>query len=450
MSEFAEGSEPEIVPAAHGVGDRKEYYNKWDRFAVEQDDQITADEEVAKRLEDERKSKEPLSEAQRKDLEKREALKEAKKQWDGVRAGEEAKKAVVTGENSLQDRTIRAEDMGEKQVLVLKDNTDCVYDIPSDTSLIKFFIEDCKGCTIRLHCSLKTSFVEISHCESVVLIVSTHPAHTIQVDMSENIRVYYHKNAMSEDSKLYHSSVRGLKVEYDILNTGKDTKSQELDDFELAKLNPQIAPKDQQYVTAFVEASNDFVTDLVLRDARGHPTTQRELDERRRIMEANALKSGIDITSDIVQKAIREYDPLSPEQRGKQHKDEGNTAFKAADYGQASVHYTQAIEALTSVLGARTKELSELLCSCYSNRSACCLKLGDHANALQDAEACLELNPDHVKAVFRKGMALHAMKRYREACPVLGKALKLNPGDKSISTALTFAERRAAAEGVRK
>lgn len=448
MSELlSEATTPAQPEAAHGVGDRKKYYQNWDKFAKDAERELTAEEEEAKRLEEELKNKEPLSEAQKKDLEKREALKEAKKQWDGVQAGEEAMKAVIADEKDISDRVVLAEDMGSRQVLVLKNNSGCSYDIPTDTKLIKFFIEDCSDCTIRLHCSLKTSFVEINHCERVNLIVSTHPAHTVQVDMSSDVCVFYHQGTLSADSKLYHASVRGLKVEYDLAGTGKDLKTQELDDFEMAALNPQIAPKDQQFVTAFLEVSQELVTDLVLRDARGHPTTQREVDERRRQLEESVRLRGLDINDDAVQKALHEYDPVGPLKRGQQLKDEGNQAFKALDYGQAAVHYTQAIENFNSVMGEKTDEMKELLCACYSNRSACSLKLGDHETALQDANACLALNSEHVKAVFRKGMALHAMKRYREACPVLGKALKLNPGDKAISAALTFAERRAAMPG---
>lgn len=445
MSELvSEGAVASATVAAHGRGDRKEYYKKWDKFADQMDRVLTEEEKEAQRQADEIKSKDPLSEAQKKDLEKREALKEAKRQWDGVQAGEEAMKAVIADESGIEDRVILAEDMGNRQVLVLKSNTNCNYDIPSDTKLIKFFIENCKDCTVRLHCSLKTSFVEINHCERVNLIVSTHPAHTVQVDISSDISVFYHQNTFSADSKLYHASVRRLTVQYDAAGTGHDIQVQELDDFELAALNPQIAAKDQQFVTALLGESQVLVTDLVVRDARGHPTTQRELDDRRRQLEESVTKRGLDLNDEVVQKALHEYDAVGPQQRGRQYKEEGNAAFKALDYGQAAVHYTQAITNFESIVGEKDEESIEVICACYSNRAACSLKLGDHETALKDAEAALALNPEHVKAVFRKGMALHAMKRYREACPVLGKALRLNPNDKAISAALTFAERRAA------
>jgi tetratricopeptide (TPR) repeat protein len=435
----------ELQPAGHGVGDRQQYYSKWDDFAAKTNASLTEEEEEAKRCADAVKFKDPVSEAQKKDIDKRKLLVEAKKQWDGITQSEESMKAVISNEKLIADRVISADDMGSKQVLVLKNNSDCSYDIPSDTKLIKFFIEHCQRCTFRLHCSLKTSFVEIAHCEDVTLVVSTHPAHTVQVDISKNIKVYYHRDTFTKDSKLYHSSVNGLSIEYDILGTGTDTKSQELDDFALAAYNTHIAPKDQQFVTVFLD--NELTTDLVLRDARGHPTTQREVDLRHREVEEEARKRGISLEDPAVQSALHEYDAVSPQQLGKKYKDDGNAAFKACDYGQAAVFYTQAIEAVSILIGEKDEATKDLLTACFSNRSACALKLGEHENALSDAQACLDISPDHIKATFRLGLALHALKRYREACPVLGKALKLKPGDKEISAALLFAERRASSQG---
>ena len=69
--------------------------------------------------------------------------------------------------------------------------------------------------------------------------------------------------------------------------------------------------------------------------------------------------------------------------------------------------------------------------------------MGEHLAALQDTEACLSLDATNIKANFRKGLSLHALGRYREACPVLVYALSLKPGDKEIKDALMFAERRA-------
>ena len=51
---------------------------------------------------------------------------------------------------------------------------------------------------------------------------------------------------------------------------------------------------------------------------------------------------------------------------------------------------------------------------------------------------------DSLPVCARVGVALHAMGRYREACPILGKALSLQPKNQQIKDALLFAERNAA------
>mmetsp|Transcript_69973 Transcript_69973/g.221714 ORF Transcript_69973/g.221714 Transcript_69973/m.221714 type:complete len:456 (-) Transcript_69973:116-1483(-) len=430
----------------HGKGNTGAYYKKWDEFAAEEVAKVSEEEEEARQAEEERKAHAgPVSEAQKRDLEKRAALREAKKQWDDVQRGEEAMKALIEGEKSLGARVVAEGDLGGRQVLVLKGNEECVYEVPEDCALIKLFIEDCKRCRVNLHCSLKTSFVEIAHCEGVTLEVSTHPAHTVQVDMSSHVTVIYRQGAMVPGvSKCYHNSVTGLKVEYDASGTGKDTKVQELDDFALAAMNPHIAEKDQQFVTALLEESGELVTDLVLRDARGHPTTQREVDDRRAKLEAAAAARGVDVSDPIVQQTLAEFEPVSVLQRGEVLKAEGNAAFKEKDYRQASVHYSQALQAFDSVVGDKGDEMRNLMCTCFANRSFCSAKLGEHANSLADADEALKINPKHPKALFRKGLALHALGQWGEACLALSAALEIKPGDKDIKTALAFAERKAA------
>lgn len=67
------------------VGDRQKYYGKWDEFTKKSEEELKEEEEETKRLEKERLASIPDSEADKRDREKREALKEAKKQWDNVR-----------------------------------------------------------------------------------------------------------------------------------------------------------------------------------------------------------------------------------------------------------------------------------------------------------------------------------------------------------------------------
>ena len=344
--------------------------------------------------------------------------------------------------------------MGEKRVLYIQNNTNSSYIIASDTTVTKVFIEDCKGCDFLFQCKVSTSCIEIHRCENISLHIAVQEIHTIQADVSENVAVLYNKDLFTEDTKIYHSSVRGMKISYDVNGTEnpKDFKSQTVDDYELSRLAEQSRTasnlgKDDQFVTAYVVEMSDLVTDLVVRDGAGHPTTMREIEARKGKIKAEVAKRGLDINDPAVQKSLQEYDPLSPVELGKKYKDEGNKAFKECDYRQASVHYTQAVDSVTSLNVNEDKEACDVLKASLSNRAACSLKLGDPENALNDTNEVLKLDSNHVKATFRKGMALHALQRYREACPVLSKALELEPKNSQIKSALTFAERRAIMQG---
>merc|ERR1719355_575028 len=77
-------------------------------------------------------------------------------------------------------------------------------------------------------------------------------------------------------------------------------------------------------------------------------------------------------------------------------KNEGNAAFKAGNYQQAAVFYTEAM-----TLDASQHAL-------YSNRAACFLKLGRYAQAREDASECTRLAPSFAKGHFRLALALQA------------------------------------------
>lgn len=367
-----------------------------------------------------------------------------------VEANEKAKEIFFENDIDIKDRVIDNEAMSGKRVIYLKSNSNSSYIIAKNLSVTKMFIESCKHCTINIHGKVATSSIEISRCEHLVVNIIGLPVHTIQADISENVTVHFNRDLFTPDTKVYHSSVRGLTITYDWKGTGieEDYKSQTVDDYELSLLArqsraPSEAGKDDQFVTAYLMEERELVTDLVLRDAAGHPITNREVEARKKAAEEEAKKKGLDINSPEIQKYIHEYDPLSPLELGKKYKNEGNRAFKESDYRQASVHYTQAIDSLQALSLEENPEASEVLVAALSNRSACSLKLGDHQIALDDAMSCLAIEPAHIKATFRKGLALHALQRYREACPVLSKALEMEPKNTQIKTALQFAERKA-------
>merc|ERR1711933_138146 len=110
--------------------------------------------------------------------------------------------------------------------------------------------------------------------------------------------------------------------------------------------------------------------------------------------------------------------------RGEEKRLEGNNAFRANDFLQSALHYTEAIE------------LCPTLHLAWANRAACWLSTAQPEKALEDSIRCIELQPDYAKGWFRKGIALHALRRFGEAVPPLTEAERLEPKNSQIPDAI--------------
>jgi len=72
----------------------------------------------------------------------------------------------------------------------------------------------------------------------------------------------------------------------------------------------------------------------------------------------------------------------------------------------------------------------------HSNRSAAFIELGQPTKALEDADACVAIDPRWPKGYSRRGNALHALRRYREAQQAYEHALRLDPENQAVRTSL--------------
>jgi tetratricopeptide (TPR) repeat protein len=128
-----------------------------------------------------------------------------------------------------------------------------------------------------------------------------------------------------------------------------------------------------------------------------------------------------------------------------QNKARGNEAFGSGEYAQAILLYSLALDKADELPDDKNDTTKKQLFArdvTLTNRSACFLKLGHHEKAVADAKLAHEYNKSNVKAWFRHGLALHAMKEYQEAITILAQANKLEPKNKQIKEALQFAEMR--------
>lgn len=100
------------------------------------------------------------------------------------------------------------------------------------------------------------------------------------------------------------------------------------------------------------------------------------------------------------------------------YKDQGNECLKANKYDEAIECYTKAIE------------LDGTNAVFYSNRAQVHIKLENYGLAIADCDQALKVDPNMMKAYYRKGVSLMAILNYKEAQQNFKKILVKLPNDK--------------------
>jgi len=116
-------------------------------------------------------------------------------------------------------------------------------------------------------------------------------------------------------------------------------------------------------------------------------------------------------------------------------KDKGNEAFQKGDYARAIEHYTYATE------------MDPNNAVFYTNRSNCYFVMGDYEKSLRDASKSISKNPKWEKGFYRKGEALLALGRHKEAVEAFQECVNLTPANDSFQKKL-LAARAALHQGM--
>jgi tetratricopeptide (TPR) repeat protein len=129
-------------------------------------------------------------------------------------------------------------------------------------------------------------------------------------------------------------------------------------------------------------------------------------------------------------------------------KQRGNEAFKAGSNDLAANLYGDAIRAAREASKDEDAqpEASKLLVSLHSNVAAAFLKLEQWDAAIQAASSVLEVESDHPKALYRRGVARKHLRQRGEAKEDLVRAVKLDPKNKEAREVLAAMEAEVAAE----
>lgn len=100
-----------------------------------------------------------------------------------------------------------------------------------------------------------------------------------------------------------------------------------------------------------------------------------------------------------------------------QFKAQANQLFKTGKYAEAMDYYTKAIEA---------EPASKETAICYANRSFAACKLEQYGQALNDASKAIELDPQYVKAYYRRAAANTALNNHKSALEDFKKVAQLH------------------------
>ncbi|KAH8294920.1 hypothetical protein KR018_004338 [Drosophila ironensis] len=126
-----------------------------------------------------------------------------------------------------------------------------------------------------------------------------------------------------------------------------------------------------------------------------------------------------------LQAHLKELSALEKEQFAEKHRVRGNEFFRAKEYDNAIEEYNCAI--LYDPDNAAKS---------YNNRAVTHMKLKHYLAAIADCEACLQLEPENVKACLRLADANYAQGRRRESHYMYERVLQLDPENASAKNSL--------------
>jgi hypothetical protein len=371
-------------------------YNEWDKKAEALCKEADEDDEREKKNNDEALGLQdgPRGPPTEKCRQQRAKMGEHSDGRAAFIAKQEAKEIVLEHSSSAEPIVVSADECGDKAVR-LKGSKDVTYQFPRDLSLIKLYVESCRNVKIRLGCCIKTSFVEVSHSSDVELRIESVVS-TLQCDECSEGPLRIEFLEPEGVGTFFHHNCPFLEVvlpgQTEPLRFGRSDKVQ---------------------LCSRPDSSGNFTTEAVIRGEKDFPVN---------------LGSGRPTGAAAEPEA--EKPPTSEERRlhAEAKRAEGNEAFRASDFLQAAVYYTEAINQCDDLHLA------------WANRAQCFLKTGQPVKALEDATRCTELAPDYAKGWFRKGMSLHALEQYGKAIPAFVEAEKLDPRNPQIPEAIKMAQ----------
>lgn len=388
---------------------------------------------------------------------KQELLRQAKERLGEQLDGPTRAKLFTLEGLTDEQRTVSAGSDGlpELPVIILRGCKGCTITLPAELVIIKLQVEHCEHCTVNMESRLLTETTEVWDCLATSVRLGSKSS-TVQLDKCDGVRLTYAKATYLD--RIMHTGARKVQVAFDDhpeLGTTLD-----FDELQAQRPETKLDDTTDQFITRRLESTAALSTELVIRLCNDFPTTEREVREfeQRTRMHAEKLDEVVDgmlgsslgrtlseAEREQMKNMLREQSAAASETQKQAEqtpegrhaarvdfkKKEGNEAFKAANYQQAAVYYTEALN------------LDSTQHTLYSNRAACFLKLGRYEQAREDALQCTQLAPSFAKGHFRLALALQAQDKPGEACAAFNRVLDLEPANKEAAAGLNMARMQA-------
>merc|ERR1712038_572465 len=167
-------------------------------------------------------------------------------------------------------------------------------------------------------------------------------------------------------------------------------------------------------------------------------------------IEPNAdLVYNIDLISSENEKSSWDMDTKEKIESMIKKKKKGNTFFGMRKYDKACDFYSKALGVFSEsdlkkeeIKEEEKKEIKTNQASCHSNTALCKLKSKHFADCIESCNKAPEIEPENVKAIYRRGQA-HAYNGNNPSALVdLKEAAKLNPEDKQIAKMVEVIKKR--------
>lgn len=116
----------------------------------------------------------------------------------------------------------------------------------------------------------------------------------------------------------------------------------------------------------------------------------------------------------------------------RQHKDRGSQQFQQDHIRAAAVCYSRAVKLVMAAPQSGSKEAEEMQVALFLNLAACQLKLRQNGHVFDNCCRALELRPNSVKALYRRGVAAMEMGDLARAEGDFQEARRIEPGNMAI------------------